>query len=203
MIQILATIVVVLDLPKTIAALIAYAKAIVLKMTGNANFPTPTPTLAAVTAAITAFEAVGASMATTKGLVGQSAAKRKALVALLKQLRDYVRVVAEADPDNAAAIVESAGMRLKNIAARIKAPFTVTQGVSGSVIANVKSAGRPATYYWSYSLDQKTWISAPESIKSKVTISGLTPGQTYYFRYHTLTRKGVSDVSQVVNFLVK
>ena len=67
MTQLLYTIVVVLDLPKTIAALIAYAKAIVLKMTNNAYFPTPSPNLAAVTAAITAFESVESSMATTKG----------------------------------------------------------------------------------------------------------------------------------------
>jgi hypothetical protein len=183
MAQLLYTIVVVLDLPKTIAALIAYARAIVLKMTNNAYFATPSPALATVTAAITALEAVEASMATTKGLVGQRTAKKKALIALLKQLRDFVRITAENDPDNAAAIVASAGMRLKNIHLRVKALFTVTQGLSGSVICDVKSAGRPATYYWSFSLDQKTWTSAPDSLKSKVTISGLTVGQIYYFRY--------------------
>lgn len=71
------------------------------------------------------------------------------------------------------------------------------------MICDVRSAGSPATYYWSYSLDQKTWTSAPDSLKSRVTIFGLTPGQNYYFRYHTLTRKGTSDVSQAVSLLVK
>ena len=201
--QLLLTIIVVLDLPTTIAALISFAKTVVTKMTNNPHFTTPSPTLAAVTAAITALEGIQLSMATTKGLAGQRLASKKALIALLKQLRDYVRIIAEADPSNAAAIVQSAGMRLKNIPARTKALFTVTQGLSGSVICDVKAVGIPATYYWSFSLDQKTWTSAPDSLKSKVTISGLTVGQLYYFRYHTLTPKGASDPSQTVSFLVK
>jgi hypothetical protein len=71
------------------------------------------------------------------------------------------------------------------------------------VVCDVKAPGIPATYYWGFSLDQRGWTSAADSMTARVTIAGLTPGQTYYFRYRTLTRKGMSDFSQIVSFLVK
>jgi hypothetical protein len=40
-------------------------------------------------------------------------------------------------------------------------------------------------------------------MKATITVSGLTPGQTYYFRYYTITRKGQSDPSQIFSILVK
>ena len=43
----------VLDLPKRINVLITYANSVVEGMTGNASFPTPSPALVTVTAAIT------------------------------------------------------------------------------------------------------------------------------------------------------
>ena len=41
-----------LALPKSVPALISYAQSIVKRMTDNPSFPNPSPTLAAVTAAI-------------------------------------------------------------------------------------------------------------------------------------------------------
>jgi hypothetical protein len=204
MTQILLTLVVVLGLPVKNKDLIAYVKMIVLKMTGNANFLDPTPTIAAVSAALAAFESAETSMKTSRGVKGDRATKRRALVGLLKHLRDYVQGICELNVDHAAAIADSAGMKLRTFTAHVKAAFSVVQGsVSGSVVCDVKAPGIPATYYWSFSVNEKDWISAPDSMTAKITIAGLTPGQTYYFRYRTLTRKGMSDLSQIVSFLVK
>jgi hypothetical protein len=41
-----------------------------------------------------------------------------------------------------------------------------------------------------------------ETMKAVTVISGLTPGQTYYFRFRALTRKGMRDWSQIVSLLV-
>ena len=142
-------------------------------------------------------------MKTSKMVVGDRAKKRRALVTLLEDLRHYVQTICQADADNAAAIAESAGMRLKIFTKHVKAAFAVVQGhVSGSVVCSVKASAIPTTYYFSYSLDQKSWTSVPDVMVSKITISGLTPGQTYSFRFRTLDRKGLSDFSQIVTFMV-
>jgi hypothetical protein len=204
MLQLVFTIYVVLGLPKRNKDLIAYVNAIIAKMTGNVNFPTPTPTLAAISAALAAFVTAEAAMGVSKGVKGDRTTKRTELVALLKHLRDYVQQICESNMANAAAIAESAGMRLKDLTIPVKEAFTVTQGLlSGSVDCEVRAPGIPTTYYWSFSVDQKIWSNAPDSMTAKVTITGLTPGQLYYFRYRTMTRKGTSDFSQYVSLLVK
>jgi hypothetical protein len=209
MAQVLYAIIVLLVYRRTVAGLIAFAELVIQKMTGNTNFPTATSTLTAATSALTAYQSAVASTKTTKGLNGQRSATKSALLAVLRQLRDIVRVAAEASPENASTIVLSAGMTLKQRTVAVKALINVLQSLllgkvlSGSVVCNAKSPGIPASYFWSYSLDQKVWTSVPMTLKSKVTISGLTPGQTYYFRYYTVTRKGTSDPSQVFSLLVK
>ncbi len=204
MAQIIYTIFVVLNFPRTVAGLIAFAELIVQKMTGNSNFPTATATLTAASNAITAYQATISSSSTTKGLKGQRTGARNALLAVLKQLRDIVRLVAEASPENALAIVESAGMSLKKRAIRLKALISVVDsGVSGTVICRAKAPGIPTNYFWFYSLDNKSWTSVPQVMKSKLVLSGLTPGQVYYFRYYTMNRRGTSDLSQVFSLLVK
>jgi hypothetical protein len=158
MTQLLFTIMVVLGLPSRNKDLIAWVKTLIVKMTGNAYFPTPSPSLSTVSTALADFESAETTMKTKKGVKGDRATKRRALVAVLKHLRDYVQGACEADPEHAAAIAESAGMRLMRFVAAAKAVFAVYQGpVSGSVVCDVKAPGIHATYYFSYSLDQKGW----------------------------------------------
>jgi hypothetical protein len=202
--QVIATIIVVLGLPTRNADFISYVAAILAKMTGNTYFATPQPSLATVNAALTAFENAETAMGTSKGVKGDRAAKKKALVALLKHLRDYVQSICESNVPSAAAIAESAGMRLKNLTLAPKAIISVVDGLlSGSVVCDGKAVAVDASYYWCYSLDQKSWISVPEQMQAKVTISGLTPGQLYYFRFRALTRKGMGDYCQAINHMVK
>ena len=61
---------VALSLPKSVPALLTYADNIVKRMTGNASFPNPAPTLAAITTAIDDLRASeAAAIARTKGAV--------------------------------------------------------------------------------------------------------------------------------------
>ena len=57
-------------------------------------------------------------------------------------------------------------------------------------------------YYWEYSLDQHTWISAPETTLPKTVLKGLTVGQTYWFRVRALTRNGKTDPVTPVDIVV-
>jgi hypothetical protein len=203
MAQLILTVIVVLLTPARNIDLISFAKSLVVKVTGSAYFPSPTPSMAAITAAINAFEASENAMGTTKGVKGDRAAKKKALVTLLKQLRCFVQSICDANIENASAIAESAGMRLKLFPSRVKDAISIVKGIlSGSVMCDTRAVAADATYFWQFSLDQKAWSSAPEQMQAKITISGLTPGQMYYFRFCALTRKGMGDWSQATSFIV-
>jgi hypothetical protein len=98
-----------LALPRSAPALISYAKGIVTRMTGNPSFPNPSPTLAAVAAAIDELQiAETAALSRIKGAVVLRNEKRTALVGVLQQLRGHVQAIADADATNAASVIESA-----------------------------------------------------------------------------------------------
>ena len=100
---------VTLGLPKSVPGLIVYAQNIVKRMTDNPSFPNPAPTLAAVTAAIDDLRTTeAAAIARTKGAAAARNDKRKALVAVLEQLRAYIQLTADADEGNGPSIIQSA-----------------------------------------------------------------------------------------------
>jgi hypothetical protein len=204
MAQILYAILIVLTYPKTVAGFIAFAKTVLQKMNGNQSFPSAAQLLTSLGNAITAYESAISSSETQKGLKGQRGTTRTTLLSVLKQARDLVRTVCEANPEAALSIAESAGMTLKKRAIRAKALIEVVQAsVSASVVCRAKAPGIPANYFWSYSTDSKVWTNVPQTMKATITVSGLTVGQTYSFRYYTITRKGQSDPSQIFSILVK
>jgi hypothetical protein len=195
-----------LKLPNKVPALITYAQGIVKAMTGNTAFPTPTPTLAAVTEAINELQtAETAALARTKGAVAVRNEKRAALVTLLQQLRGYIQTTADGNPENSASVIQSAGVALKKTPVRAKRVFAAKFGpVSGSVHLVTDAAARRASYEWQYSVDGgKTWVSAPTTLQTKTTISGLTPGATVVFRYRAVTKTGEGDWSQPQSLIVK
>jgi len=101
-----------LNLPRPVPALIPYAQAVVVAMTNNAHFPTPLPALTDVSAAITAVQsAETAALSRLKGTIVVRNDKRAALVTLMQELRNYVQKTADADPENAAAIIQSSRVR--------------------------------------------------------------------------------------------
>jgi len=194
-----------LDLPKAVQALIAFALAVVKAMTDNPSFPSPAPTLAAISAAITALQAAETETAVTKGATTARNDKKEALIVLLQQLKGYVQTVADADPENAAAIIRSAGISVRKIPAHKARVFAVLPGaVSGTADATAPVAATRASYEWQYSSDGgKTWVSAPVTLRSKTTIIGLPVGTSVLFRQRAVTKAGEGDWSQTVSMLVK
>ena len=195
-----------LKLPRPVPALITYAQGIVTGMTGNPSFPTPTPTLAAVTAAIAQLQiAETAALGRAKGTAATRNEKRTALVALLELLRAYVQSVADATPENGASIIGGAGLAVRKSPTHAARVFTAKTGtVSGTATLYAKSAGARAAYLWEYSTDGgKTWVAAPVTVQAKTTVVGLTPGATVQFRYQPVSKAGEGDWSQTVSLLVK
>jgi hypothetical protein len=195
-----------LKLPIRVPLLITYAQAIVRAMTGNASFPTPVPALAAVTGKIDDLQvAETAALARTRGAVTTRNEKRAALVQELQQLRGCVQATADANADNAASIIQSAGMALKKTAVRPPRVFAAKPAaVSGSVELVTHAAARRASYQWEYSTDGgKTWVLLPATLQTKTVVSGLAPAATVSFRYRPVTKGGEGDWSQPTSLIVK
>jgi hypothetical protein len=196
-----------LDVPKKIADFILYTNNIVQKMTDNPNFPTPTPSIAALTAAVNDLHsAETTALSRAKGSATVRNDKRATLVSLLQQLDGYVQGIADATPQNGAAIIESAGLTVRKMPAHGKRAFAAKPGaLSGSAIVTAVTAGPRSSYEWQYSTDGgKTWVPAPATTQGKTTIAGLPSGTTVQFRYLSVTPKGgQGDWSAAVSMLVK
>ena len=196
-----------LNLPVRIPALITMAKGIIAALTGNtATFPSPDPSLAALSAALTDLETAESSVqARTRGAVAGRNEKRKELVTLLEQLKAYVQKVADANSETSAQTIQSTGLAVRKNALRQKQTFAAKTGpVSGTIDLTAAVTARRASYEWQSSLDGgKTWTSLPTTIQSKTTVSGLTPGVTATFRSRTVTRTGEGDWTQATAIVVK
>jgi hypothetical protein len=195
-----------LHLPSQVPALISLAKGIVTAMTSNATFPTPQPTLAALTAAINDLEtAEAATQARTRGAAATRNTKKGVLLNLLEQMRGYVQAIANASLDSSAAIIQSAGIGLKKVPVRPKRVFAASPGaVSGTVKLITESAAPRASYEWQSSVDGgKTWVSLAATLQAKTTVLGLTPGAAVSFRYRAVTKTGEGDWAQAIQVIVK
>ena len=198
--------IVTLKLPRKVPELIKLAQAIVTAMTGNPNYPTPEPPLATVTGAINDLAvAETATQARTHGAAATRNDKLATVVQLLEQLKAYIQKTADANMENGAAIIQSAGVNVRKPAVRAPRTFEAKPGaVSGSVKLVAASAARRASYEWQFSVDGgKTWQVAPVTLQAKTTVMGLTPGATVTFRYRGVTKAGEGDWSQLITAIVK
>lgn len=200
-------VIVTLKIPTHVADIVKLTQAIVAALTGNAWFPSPTPSLATVSSLLTTLDGTETAVTQTraKGTVQARNVARAAVVTALHQLKSYVQTVCDANPEQASAIIASAGMAVRKTAARTKADFAVEAGpVSGSVKLVARAVAHRASYDWQWSSDGgKTWTSVPSTLAARTTITGLPVATTCSFRFRTLTKAGESDWSQPVALVVK
>jgi hypothetical protein len=194
----------VLRMPRRIPEMGAYTQAILDLVTKNAFFPSPTPPLATLEADLTAFLAAEAA-ALNRGK-GTVAARDVSLLTLrtdLEHLLAYVQLTADANPSEAGAIIESAGLGVRKVGTPTKAALQVKQGPdSGTVKLYAKAVSARASYDWQYSTGEKAWTDMPSTLQAKTVLSGLTPVTLYSFRVRGLTKGGEGGWSQVVTFTV-
>ena len=196
----------VLKLPIHVPDLIKLAQSVVQAMTGNAHFPSPTPALTVVSAAITALDAAETATKTrAKGTVQVRDKARAAVVSALRGLKVYVQQMSDANPDQADAIIASALLNVRKPVVRSKHEFTAKAGpTSGSVHLVAKAAAPRGAYEWQWSADGgKTWTPAPTTLQSKTTILLLPLGVNCQFRFRPVLKTGEADWSQVVSLIVK
>jgi hypothetical protein len=74
---------------------------------------------------------------------------------------------------------------------------------SGTASIQIAAIARALMYFVEVSQDNKTWVKAVDTQKVRAIVTGLTAGQTYYFRFHAFVRgSGYTDPSQSVSLLV-
>jgi cell pole-organizing protein PopZ len=196
----------VLKLPKPAKKVSVLARSIVSAMTTNqTSFPSPSPSLATVTADIAALEAADAVvLSRTKGARQERDVKLAIVQKELIRLKAYAQEIADQNPTDAEAIIETAGMSVKKPSIRDRALFEVVDGpVSGSVRLIVKSAGDRAAYEWQSSLDRSTWKREKVTLQASTLVSGLAAGITQYFRARAQTKGGEGAWSDVVSLVVR
>jgi len=195
----------VLNLAISVHDLIGRVKSITSAMTANAYFKTPSPPLATITADLAELEAAQTvALTRAKGTAAQRDAKLVIVRTDLHDLKGYVQTVANAEPANASAIIESAAMSIKKPNTRTKQDIAVQAGaVSGSVEVIVKAAAHRASYDWEHSTDRKTWTRLPMTLQARTIVPNLPLGATAYFRSRAVTRTGTSDWSQPISTIVK
>lgn len=190
-----------LNLPRSVPAIVAHAQAVVAAMTDNPHFPAPVPALWLLTKALVDLETAEAvALTRAKGAAAIRNEKRTMVGSLLQQLRGYVQVTADSDPENGAAIIASAGMTVKKLADRPPRVFSAKPtAVPGEVKIIAPKAGDRASYDWEYSADGGVnWLTMPSTVQSSTRLDGLTPGRSVMFKYRSVTKKGVGEWSPAI-----
>jgi hypothetical protein len=197
---------VALKLPLPVPKLIKVAQAIIAALTGNPHIPNPNPTVPALTTALDTLVTTEAATKTRAvGTVPARNVARTNLLSLLQASKANVQQLADLSPEQAEAIVTSAGMAIRKTAAHTKPPFAAKPGaISGTVVLAARAAAVRASYEWEWSGDGgKTWNAVSPTLQAKTEIAGLPVATSVQFRYRAVTKAGAGDWSQPTSLLVK
>ncbi len=145
----------VLLFPKAHDPAVSYAKGVVAGMSGSDYFK-PLPAEVATLASDT--EIYDAANVAARGggrvVVAARRAARAKVIADLKHVRDRVQGVAETQTSlaEAAAVIVSAGMKVKRVVKRNKPPVRAGYGPTlGSVVLDARRVAKVAMNYWQHS----------------------------------------------------
>jgi hypothetical protein len=192
----------------TVAVLIVFARSVIKKMTGNAFFTTPIPSLTDVGDAVDDMEKK-AALAKDGGKTAKSDLKksRKKVNDLFRQLAWFVESTANGDEN----ILTSSGFELSKdrLASQRDAFFVLATTVTGSVLIGCVAYKKAKAYLWFHSpgrdLPQadKEWVFGGASTQRKTILPGFETDQYYWFRYRAVTKDGMMEWSDPIQFYVK
>jgi len=183
------------------------ARHIILMMTGNANFPSPVPSMTVLATAANQLEAL--SLKAKEGTKSDRAAlraKASDVDLLFKQLASHVEGVANANPATAEAVILSSGFDLRK-----KGPRTVTlfggkaTGKPGEILLQHQGVKRSVyVIEMCTDLSKANWGTIYEGTRGRFLATDLQPGAWYYFRARTISPNGASEWSDAVAvYLIK
>ena len=185
--------------------LIAFARNVAAKMTGNAAFPTPVVSPIAITAALDTFEESVANA--INGSKEQTAIKdvnRLEVLRLLRQESAYVQSLAGED---LAALLSSGfeAMSTNRVRTPLDAPviLSVTNFQTTILKLVLAPVSRAASYEVRYKTETGEWVM-PGAVRSSrpIFLRGLTPGVTYIIQTRAVGgATGYSDWSDPVSHM--
>jgi hypothetical protein len=172
------------------------------KMTNNANFPNPTPSLSDLADAAKALDDTQAVLDGSKQkTLARNTAETK-LDKMMRQLQSYVSMIAAGDRQ----IILSSGMDVRSPRTVKQKPEAVT-GITlklgqfpGSIDIKWQGQGRGCLYKVFASTnpqDEASWKFMDSTSKQRITIEGLEGGLVYYFRIVCLNTAGKGPHSEV------
>ena len=184
------------------ADLLELGRKVVIAMTANANFPTPNPALADVTAALDTLEA--ANIAAKGGGIVPHEAKREAVrtvEGLMRALADYVNNVANGDRG----VILSAGFGTNRRAEPVgilpapKGLLAMVSSFAGTVELDwdpVAGSNQYTVYMKDSDPDDgQPWLPVHATTRSKAAITDLESGKFYWFRVTAFGTAGISPAS--------
>ena len=197
----------VLNLPEHVPDQIKAGEAVQSALAHNTNFPLPDPIITAFNDALTKYGAAETAAQTrAKGTIAARNAAKVIYIGALHALKARVQQVADANPEQAEAIITSTTLAVKKSPMRQKQGFVAKYGAtSGTVHVTAPAACcAPLSYEWQYSLDGgKTWVETANTLQAKTTITGLPVATVVEFRYRVTTKTGQGDWSLPTSILVK
>jgi hypothetical protein len=180
------------------------AEQIVLKMTGNPNFPAPSPALSAITTAAhelrTAYADSQAARQTQKEKTATQNTKEDILDELLTQEAAFVESVAGSDEE----IILSAGMDMRASGVPASSPPEQPQSLApfagdrdGEIDLTWERVAGAKSYIVEKSSDPQaaSWQHAGVVTKAMFTAEGLTSGSRCWFRVAAVNNNGQSGWS--------
>ena len=179
---------------------------IVTAMTGNVNFTTPDPALAAITAANnnleSAYNDAQAARETAKQKTDLQEAADRAVDLLMTAEASYVQLQSGGD----AAKIQSSGMDVRDPSApvgNLPAPGDINASEGdhdGEVDLHwnrVKGAKSYVTQHTATPTEAASWNHPAISTKSSINITGLATGTKYYFRVAGIGAAGQGAWSEI------
>lgn len=181
---------------------------ILASMTGNANFPTPTPSLGELGTAVGDYES--ALFAAEAGGKEKTAAKNAARKALEDALRSLALYVQQKSAGDLTKLLSSGfdAVKQPEPAGVLPAPQGVTlkQGtLSGTLVLRSRPVPNAASYEAQQSTNiaqESAWEDAGAFTAARMTLEGLTPGTQYWSRMRAIGAAGPGAWSEPVPAMV-
>ena len=190
------------------SALLVKGKVIIAAMTGNANFPTPTPTLASISALIDAFEAALEKAASgDRQAIAEKNQARETLINGLHLLGNYVLFTSANDE----VVATSSGFKVaKTPEPRppLQTPYglTLENGVNrGELKLSFAKVQGAKSYQYEITQAPVTPASVWQQLEGtviKTMFSNLESGKEYYCRVTAIGIKGQAVQSEAVSRIV-
>lgn len=194
-----------LNLPLVVAKLILFVRLVIQKLTNNNWFPNPDPPIAQLTKDVDDLEKAEATA--RDGGKGTVAARDLALDVVVEDLtllKGYIRKVCNENPGQVDLIIDSSGFSRKKLGKHDKPELAAKLGPAPATIRlDAKARQKGSLYEWQWSSDGgRTWVTLGTTDVANATLTGVTAGTTYSFRFRSTRKGAVSDWSQTVTFTV-